>query len=245
METAYRQKLLPLEEACHFHHIHEPALTTADFHAKPMILFIGQYSTGKTSLIKFLLNANFPGIRIGPEPTTDRFISVMYGPTEQVVPGSALVLDQTKQFGGLRQFGNHFLNRFQASLSPQPVLQWLTFIDTPGIIAGERHQKEREYNYPSVLQWFADRADRIILMLDAHKLDVSDEMQRAINALYTNIDKVHVVLNKADLVDPYELIRVHGALMWSLSKTFNTPEVLRVYIGSFWNEPLRFESYRK
>jgi hypothetical protein len=31
---------------------------------------------------------DFPGIRIGPEPTTDRFIAVMYDDKEGVVPGN-------------------------------------------------------------------------------------------------------------------------------------------------------------
>ena len=36
-------------------------------------------------------------------------------------------------------------------------------------------------------------------------------------------------------------MRVYGALMWSLGKVFHTPEVARVYIGSFWEEPLKYE----
>lgn len=36
-------------------------------------MLVGQYSTGKTTFIRYLLEQDFPGIRIGPEPTTDRF----------------------------------------------------------------------------------------------------------------------------------------------------------------------------
>lgn len=34
-------------------------------------------------------------------------------------------------------------------------------------------------------------------------------------------------------------MRVYGALMWSLGKVINTPEVVRVYLGSFWAKPLQ------
>lgn len=34
---------------------------------------MGQYSVGKTSFIRYLLGRDFPGQRVGPEPTTDRF----------------------------------------------------------------------------------------------------------------------------------------------------------------------------
>lgn len=59
-----------------FHDFHSPPLDDADFDAKPMILLVGQYSTGKTTFIKYLLEQEFPGMRIGPEPTTDCFIVI-------------------------------------------------------------------------------------------------------------------------------------------------------------------------
>ena len=40
-------------------------------------------------------------------------------------------------------------------------------------------------------------------------------------------------------VDTQQLMRVYGALMWSLGKVINTPEVARVYLGSFWAKPLQ------
>lgn len=87
--------------------------------------------------------------------------------------------------------------------------------------------------------------DRIILLFDAHKLDISDEFSEAIKAFRGQDDKIRVVLNKADQVDTQQLMRVYGALMWSLGKVINTPEVLRVYIGSFWTQPLQNTDNRR
>ena len=92
-----------------------------------------------------------------------------------------------------------------------------------------------------MLEWFAERVDRILLLFDAHKLDISDEFRRSIEALRGHDDKIRIVLNKADMVDHQQLMRVYGALMWSLGKVLGTPEVARVYIGSFWDQPLREE----
>lgn len=61
--------------------------------------------------LRYLLEQDFPGMRIGPEPTTDGFIAVMYGENEGVVPGNALVVDPKKPFRKLNAFGNSFLNR--------------------------------------------------------------------------------------------------------------------------------------
>ena len=245
LKKLYKTKLLPLEEAYMFHDFHSPKLDDPDFDAKPMILLIGQYSTGKTTFIRYLLESDFPGIRIGPEPTTDKFIALMQSDKDGIIPGNAAVVDPTKQFRPLTKFGNAFLNRFQCSMLNHQVVDSLTIIDTPGILAGEKQRVDRGYDFPGVLEWFAERVDRIIILFDAHKLDISDEVRKAIDAIKGYDEKIRIVLNKADGVDHQQLMRVYGALMWSLGKVINTPEITLVYIGSFWDHPLQYDMNKK
>ncbi|CAF0818597.1 unnamed protein product [Adineta steineri] len=245
LRQIYSQKLLPLEEAYRFHEFHSSQLEDSDFAAKPMVLLVGQYSVGKTSFIRYLLNEDFPGIRIGPEPTTDSFIAIMHNEHGGVVPGNALVVDPTKPFRPLSKFGNAFLNRFVCSQVRNELLETITFVDTPGILAGEKQRVDRGYEFSQVLEWFADRCDRILLLFDVSSLDISDELKRAIEVLRRNDDKIRIVLNKADSIDQQALMRVYGALMWSLGKVLGTPEVCRVYVGSFWSKPLQYDSNRR
>jgi len=245
LKTTYHNRVKPLEAAYGFHNFHSPPLEDTDFDSKPMILLVGQYSTGKTTFIRYLLEKDFPGIRIGPEPTTDSFISVCYNKTEGIIPGNALVVDPKRPFKALSKYGNTFLNRFQCSQLSSPVLKGITIVDTPGILSGEKQRLDRGYDFHSVLEWFSERVDRIILLFDAHKLDISDEFRHFLERLRGQHDKIRIVLNKADMIDHQQLMRVYGALMWSLGKILNTPEVERVYVGSFWNQPLRFDTNRK
>lgn len=237
LKKLYASKLRPLEKKYCFEDFHSPLLSDADFDAKPQVLMIGQYSVGKTSFIEYLLGRPFPGQRIGPEPTTDRFVAVMHGDEERTVPGNAVAVSPDLPYGGLAMFGTSFLNKFEAAQLPCKLLENITVVDTPGILSGEKQRIARGYDFVQVARWFAERSDMILLLFDAHKLDISDEFQRVIEVLKGHDDKVRCVLNKADQIDEQRLMRVYGALMWSLGKVLKTPEVMRVFIGSFWDQP--------
>nr|XP_027088073.1 EH domain-containing protein 2-like isoform X1 [Coffea arabica] len=242
LKRLYNEKLRPLEVTYHFNDFGSPLLTNSDFDAKPMVMLLGQYSTGKTTFIKHLLGCSYPGAHIGPEPTTDRFIVVMSGPDERSIPGNTIVVHAEMPFTGLTTFGGAFLSKFECSQMPHPLLEHITFVDTPGVLSGEKQRTQRSYDFTGVISWFAAKCDMILLLFDPHKLDISDEFKRVISSLRGNDDKIRVVLNKADQVDTQQLMRVYGALMWSLGKILNTPEVVRVYIGSFNDKPVNEEA---
>jgi hypothetical protein len=63
-----------------------------------------------------LLDKSYPGEHIGVEPTTDRFVSVMHGTEERVIPGNAAAVNQELPFRGLNRFGQAFLSRFQVHI---------------------------------------------------------------------------------------------------------------------------------
>ncbi|CAO3593399.1 unnamed protein product [Absidia cylindrospora] len=165
---------------------------------------------------------------------------------DRVIPGNAAAVNQQLPFQGLNRFGQSFLSRFQVSQTNSPVLENMTIIDTPGILAGDKQRIERGYDFTEVIDWFAQRADLILLLFDSHKLDISNEFKLAIHSLRGQEEKIRVVLNKSDMVNQQQLMRVYGAMMWSLGKVVSTPEVMRVYLGSFWTEkpPNCFEDCR-
>jgi len=265
----------------------------AEFDAKPMVLMIGQYSTGKTTFLRHLVGGDFPSMHIGPEPTTDRFMALIHGNAEEyeeedmfdkdfisyddnymssptpnpasgsgnvltdawkkdgqnrsngtVIKGNSLTVMPELPFASLSTFGTGFLSHFVGSVTPAPLLEHITLIDTPGVLSGEKQRLSRSYDFAKASKWFADRSDLILLLFDAHKLDISDELKDVIETIRPhNDDKIRCVLNKADAVTREQLVRVYGSLMWSMGKIFKSPEVVRVYTGSYWDEPLVHDDF--
>lgn len=85
------------------------------------------------------------------------------------------------------------------------LLEHITFVDTPGVLSGEKQRTQRSYDFTGVTSWFASKCDLILLLFDPHKLDISDEFKRVISSLRGHDDKIRVVLNKADQVDTQQV----------------------------------------
>ena len=114
LKAVYKEKIRPLEQAYGFTtNFMTDALGDADLEAKPMVLVLGQYSTGKTTMLEYLLGEAYPGSHIGPEPTTDRFVAISWAETERTIPGHAGTASEELPFSGLAQFGSSFLSKFQ------------------------------------------------------------------------------------------------------------------------------------
>eukprot|EP00607_Mallomonas_marina_P009297 CAMPEP_0182417850 /NCGR_PEP_ID=MMETSP1167-20130531/2289_1 /TAXON_ID=2988 /ORGANISM="Mallomonas Sp, Strain CCMP3275" /LENGTH=519 /DNA_ID=CAMNT_0024591659 /DNA_START=46 /DNA_END=1605 /DNA_ORIENTATION=- len=238
LKALYDTHLLPIERKYLFSKFHAPEILPAELSAKPQVLLLGQYSVGKTTFIKHLIGKEYSGMHIGPEPTTDKFIAVVHGEDGTIIKGNSLTGVSDLPFGGLSTFGGGFLNKFEAACVSSDRLKAITFIDTPGVLSGEKQRITRGYDFAKVSRWFAERSDLILLVFDAFKLDISDEFRCVIEELRHHEDKVRCVLNKADGLDTEALIRVYGALLWSMGKIFKGSEVTRVLVGSFSGDSL-------
>lgn len=80
----------------------------------------------QTTFIRYMLERDFPGCHVGPEPTTDRFMAVMHGKDERTIPGNAAAADMSKPFTALTKFGMAFLNKFEVCQSTNQTQRWAT-----------------------------------------------------------------------------------------------------------------------
>jgi len=81
--------------------------TGSELTAKPLVLVIGQYSTGKTTFISTLCGHEYDGAHIGPEPTTEKFVAVVGVPGDKPRSskrGNFVSMMPGLPFGGLAQY---------------------------------------------------------------------------------------------------------------------------------------------
>lgn len=234
LSDIHRTKIKPLEEATRYPDLRKYTATEADVFAKPIVLVVGPWSTGKSTLINYLLGAaeTANNLYTGVEPTTADFTVISYGHTSRIVEGKILVADPHKPFASLGLFGEGFVEHLTNIEADRALLRNVTFVDTPGFLENRKVQ-HRGYPYNDVMSWLVQRADLVIVVFDPSKLDVGSEMESLFHQVGGKQSAMRIVLNKAESINQTQLIKAYGALFWALSPLMNVKEAPRVYVGSF------------
>ncbi|XP_014108212.1 PREDICTED: sarcalumenin isoform X2 [Pseudopodoces humilis] len=245
LRKIYHSSIKPLEHSYRYNELRQHEITDGEITSKPMVLFLGPWSVGKSSMINYLLGLDNTPYQLytGAEPTTSEFTVIMHGPKLKTIEGIVMAADSARSFSPLEKFGQNFLEKLIGIEVPHKLLERVTFVDTPGIIEN-RKQQERGYPFNDVCQWFIDRADLIFVVFDPTKLDVGLELEMLFRQLKGRESQIRIILNKADSLATQELMRVYGALFWSLAPLINVTEPPRVYVSSFWPHDYHPETHR-
>ena len=201
---------------------------------KPIVLILGNYSSGKSTFINELLERDVQ--RTGQSPTDDSFTVLtapVSGGEEVDVPGANLVNDDRLPFTGFKMYGEKFISHFRMKQIDSPVFDNLALIDSPGMLDSVS-EKDRGYDYSSVVKDFAKLADLIILMFDPHKAGTIQETYNAIRNTLPEAageDRIVFVMSRIDECDNMsDLLRSYGTLCWNLSQMTGRKDIPRIYL---------------
>ncbi|MEJ2656598.1 MAG: dynamin family protein [Desulfobacterales bacterium] len=195
---------------------------------RPLVLVIGNYSSGKSTLINEFLGADIQ--TTGQAPTDDSFTvitcddSKSTGTDVQVVEerdGKFLLNDPEYPFETMRKHGQRFAAHFRLKKVNAPFLETLAVIDTPGMLDSIT-ERDRGYNYQEVIGDLAQIADLVLVVFDPHKAGTVRESYISIRETLptrTFEDRLIFVLNRIDECASFaDLLQVYGTLCWNLSQ---------------------------
>ncbi|XP_030755857.1 titin isoform X2 [Sitophilus oryzae] len=236
LKKVYENAIKPLEVVYKYRDLSNRHFGDAEIFSKPLILFMGPWSGGKSSIINYLLNNEYneTSLRTGAEPSPAYFNLLMYGDEPEIIDGTELAADFT--FSGLQKFGQGLEERLRGVKLPAKLLEKVNIVEIPGILE-VRKQVSRVFPFNDACQWFIDRADIIFLVYDPAKLDVGPETEAILDQLKGREHQTRIILNKADQVKPEELMRVQGALIWNISPLMSSPQPPVMYTTSLWSKP--------
>lgn len=207
---------------------------------KPLVLILGNYSSGKSTLINELLG--FSAQKTGQAPTEDCFTVITgedkeEGHSDDMVEerdGHLLLSDPTYPFEALSRHGKTFISRFRYKKVSSPWLKNFALIDTPGML-DSLSEKERGYDYQAVIGDLVELADLVLVLFDAHKAGTVRESHLSVRHTLPEKafeERVIYVLNRIDECQNLEdLIRVYGTLCWNLSQMTGYKDIPKILLS--------------
>ena len=216
---------------------------------KPAVLIIGNYSSGKSTLVNELTGID---VQVTGQAPTDDSFTVITNQTgverqEEVVTrdGQVLLNDPQYPFAGFRKFGNRFAAHFRLKLVKSEALENLALIDTPGMLDSVS-EKDRGYDYQEVIGDLAQIADLILIVFDPHKAGTVKEVYQSLRETLPRKsfeDRVMFVLNRVDECENMnDLLRVYGTLCWNLSQMTGRKDIPAIHIT--WSDTI-YQSKRR
>lgn len=216
---------------------------------KPTVLILGNYSSGKSTLINEIIGA--PIQQTGQAPTDDSFTvltGVEGGPETsadrpeivETRSGGVVLNDTTLPFHKLKQHGRAFAAHFKMKRISSPVLENLVLIDSPGMLDSVT-ERDRGYQYAKVVEELAQLVDLVLYVFDPHKAGTIREsftFLREILPGSISEDRVLFVINRVDECSNLnDLLRVYGTLCWNLSQMTGRKDIPPIYVT--WSEEVR------
>ncbi len=211
---------------------------------KSTILVLGNYSSGKSTLINEFIGGKVQAT--GQAPTDDAFTiitcdddishldSVVDGAVYEERDGNVLLNDEQYPFEVLRKYGDKFASHFRLKKVKSAALRKLVIIDTPGMLDASSDQK-RPYDYQGVIGDLAMLSDLVLVLFDPHKAGTIKESHLSLRQTLpekTFDDRVTFVLNRVDECSQLEdLLRVYGTLCWNLSSMTGRKDMPRVLLS--------------
>jgi len=247
LRKIYENSIKPLEDIYKYKELSNRHFGDPEIFAKPLVVLMGPWSGGKSSMINYLLGTEYTknAFRAAAEPSPGfNFNIAMYGESEEELDGTQLSAEFT--FSSLQKFGQEFLKKLQGKKMPNKLLQKATFAEIPGVLeTGTKRKIDRLYPFNEACQWFIDHADLILLVYDYTKLDIGPETEALLDQLKGRESQVRIILNKADEITAEELLKIQGNLVWNVSPLMSSLEPPTMYAGSFWSRPYKASAPKK
>lgn len=207
---------------------------------RPLVLVLGNYSSGKSTLINEFLGGTIQAT--GQAPTDDSFTIITCddaaegdGPvrvTEQR-DGRFLLNSPEYPFETLKKHGQRFVSHFRLKKVNSPFLKNLAIIDTPGMLDSVS-ERDRGYNYQDVIGDLAQIADLVLVLFDPHKAGTVREAHTSLRDTLpsrTFEERMLFVLNRIDeCASLMDLLQVYGTLCWNLSQMTGRKDIPTIHL---------------